>query len=90
MPVLFEFSTISPNGHDRYSSLQIFVESSYYLKYFLWSQITIKRYRQFWRDVIYFKTKYLKPCSGFKPIAHKVKNFPQKCVKGCPTVTTEN
>lgn len=37
-------------------------------------------------NLFHFKTKYLKPCNGFKPIAHKVISFPQKCVKGCPTV----
>lgn len=27
--ILFEFSTVSPNGHDKYSSLHTFGESDY-------------------------------------------------------------
>lgn len=36
--------------------------------------------------LFHFKTKYIKPCSGFKPIPSQVLSFPQKCVKSCPTV----
>ena len=51
---------------------------------FLWSQIKIKRYPQFWVDVFPFKMKNLKPCKGFKPNTYKGMSFPQKCAKGCP------
>ena len=64
---------------------------------FLWNQVTIwsifcgvrlllKDTDNFGEMLFHFKTKYLKPCSGFKPIAYKVLSFPQKCVKGCPTI----
>ena len=40
----------------------------------------------FGKNLFHFKTKYLKPCSGFKLNTYKVLSFLQKCVKGCPTV----
>lgn len=43
---------------------------------FLWSQITIKRYPQFWGAVFHFKTKNLKPYGEFKPNACKEICFP--------------
>lgn len=45
---------------------------------FLWSQITIKRYLQFWVDVFPFKMKNLKPCKGFKLIPSQVLSFSRK------------
>lgn len=56
---------------------------------FLWSQITIKRYPQFWGAVFHFKTKNLKPYGEFKPNACKEICFSQKCAKGCPTVVQQ-
>lgn len=34
--------------------------------------------------------KILKHYKGFNPIIYKGISFPQKCVKGCPVVTTAN
>ncbi len=57
---------------------------------FLWSQITIKRYPQFWGDVFHFKTKNLKPCSGFKPNADKWMFFTEVCERLSYGGTTAN
>ena len=51
---------------------------------FLWSQIKIKRYPQFWGAAILLQNE--KPCSVFKPIAYRETSFSQNCEKGCPTV----
>jgi len=76
---LFEFSTISSNGRDyRFHPT------------FCGIRLLLKDADNFGEMLFRFKAKNLKLCSGFKPIAHKVVSFPQKCVKGCPMVTTAN
>jgi len=75
MVVSFEFSMISPNGHDKYSLFSRFGK-----------QNVREVFAEMGNNLFHFKSKNLKPCSGFKNIAYKETSFPQKYVKGWTTV----
>ena len=54
------------------------------------SQNVRKVYPDFGEMLFHFKTKYLKPCSGFKPIAYKDEFFTEVCKKLSHGGTTAN